>query len=52
MSDARNRAERCRDLAEECCHVAATCSSTEMRNHSLCIEEHYSAPARAEEWLL
>jgi hypothetical protein len=49
MSDALNRAERCRDLAEECRHAAAICSSTEMRIHHLRMEEHYSTLAQAEE---
>ena len=52
MSDAWNRAERCRDLAQKCRHVAATCSSTEMRNHRMWMEEHYGTLARAEEWML
>jgi hypothetical protein len=49
MSDAWNRAERCRDLAQECRHVAAICSPTEMRDHHLQMEEHYTTLARVEE---
>jgi hypothetical protein len=49
MSDALNRAERCRDLAEKCRREAAICTSTEMRNHHLRMEEHYSILAQAEE---
>lgn len=49
MSDAWNRAQRCRDLADECRHVAEICSSTEMRDHHLQMEEHYTTLARVEE---
>jgi hypothetical protein len=49
MSDALNRAERLRDLADECRHKAARCSSTPDRNHYLRMEEHYSELAEAEE---
>ena len=49
MSDAGNRAERCRDLAQECRHVAGLCFSTQMRNHHLQMEEHYNTLAQAEE---
>ena len=49
MSDALNRAERLRDLAEECRHIATLCSSTEMRSHYLRLEEHYNVLAEAEE---
>ena len=52
MSDARNRAELCRDLVEECRHVAADLLSIEMRNHHLRMEEHYSTLARPGSWLL
>ena len=38
MSDAWNPSGRCRDLAEECRHVPATCSSIEKRNHHLRME--------------
>ena len=50
MLDAYNRAERCRDLAKDCRDVAAICSSTEMRNHCLQMEEHYRTLAQAEEF--
>jgi hypothetical protein len=49
MSDAWNRAGRCYDLAEERRHLAATCSSIEMRNRHLRMEAHYSTLARAKE---
>lgn len=49
MSDALYRAERCRDLAEECRRVAAISASTEMRNHYSRMSEHYSTLAEAEE---
>ena len=49
MSDALNRAARCRDLARDCRDVAAVCSSTEMRNHCLQMVEHYNTLAQAEE---
>src|SRR5260370_806246 len=48
MSDALYRAERCRDLAEECRRVAAISASTEMRNHYSRMSEHYSTLAEAE----
>ena len=41
--------QSCRDLAEECRQVAALCSSTQMRNHHLQMEEHYNTLAQAEE---
>jgi hypothetical protein len=50
MLDALNRAERCQDLTKDCCDVAAMCSSTEMRNHCLQMEEHYRTLAQAEEF--
>jgi hypothetical protein len=43
-------AERCRDLAKDCRDVAAICSSAEMRNHCLQMEEHYRTLAQAEEF--
>jgi len=49
MSNALYRAERCRDLAEECRRVAALCTSSEMRSHYLLLSEHYSTLAEAEE---
>jgi hypothetical protein len=50
MWDALNRAERYRDLAEECGHVAAICSSDpEMRDRYLRMERHWSSLAEAEE---
>ena len=50
MLDALNRAERCLDLAKDRRDVAAMCSSTEMRNHCLQMEEHYRTLAHAEEF--
>ena len=44
-----SRAERCRDLAEECRRVAALYPSTEMSNHYRRMAEHYSSLADAEE---
>ena len=49
MSDALNRAERCRDLAKECRHEALICTSPEMRNHHLRMEGHYRILAQTEE---
>jgi hypothetical protein len=49
MLEARNRAERCRDLAEECRRLAAITSSTEIQDRYLQMAEHYSALAEAEE---
>jgi hypothetical protein len=49
MSDALNRAERLRDMAEECRKAAALSSSAQMRNHYLRLEEHYDVLAEAEE---
>jgi hypothetical protein len=44
------RAERCRDLAQECRVIAALCvPSSEMRNRYSRTTEHYSALAEAEE---
>jgi hypothetical protein len=50
MWDALNRAERYRDLAEECRRVAAVCSSDhEMRDRYLRLEKHWRSLAEAEE---
>ncbi len=50
MSNRLYRAERCRDLAEECHAIAALCvPSTEMRNHYSRMSKHYSTLAEAEE---
>jgi hypothetical protein len=49
MSNALYRAERCRDLPEECSRVAALCTSTEMRSHYSLLAEHYSTLAETEE---
>ncbi len=49
MFEGLNRAERARDLAEECRRVAAMCSSTEMGNHCRLMAEHYNTLAEAEE---
>jgi len=49
MSDTRNRAERYRDLAEECRRLAAIVSSAEIRDRYLQMAEHYSTLAEAEE---
>ena len=50
MSNRLYRAERCRDLAEECHAIAALCvPSTEMRNHYSRMAEHYGTLAEAEE---
>jgi hypothetical protein len=48
MPDARNRAERYRDLAEEYRRLSIG-SSTEMRDRYLRMAEHYSRLAEAEE---
>ncbi len=48
MSDALKRAIRLREQAKEC-HAAALCSSNEMRDHYLEMEEHYRVLAEAEE---
>jgi hypothetical protein len=49
MLNILSRVERCRDLAEECHHVAAMYPSTEMANHYRRMAEHYSSLADAEE---
>jgi hypothetical protein len=48
MSEALKRAVRFRQLAKEC-HTAALCSSDEMRDHYLQMEEDYRVQAEAEE---
>jgi hypothetical protein len=48
MLDALNRAERYRELAEGCRHLAAIAFSAETRNHFLRMAEHYSTLAEAE----
>jgi hypothetical protein len=45
MSDALNRAERYRDLAEECRHLAKTSLSAQMRNRFSRMAEDYSTLA-------
>jgi hypothetical protein len=50
MLNVLSRAERCRDLAEECRHVAAMYPSTEIANHYRRMAEHYSSLADAEEF--
>lgn len=49
MSEALNRAERCRRLAEECRRLAAICSSTDIRDRYLRMAERYSTLAEAED---
>jgi hypothetical protein len=50
MWDALNRAERYRDLAEECRRVAAVCSSDhELRDRYPRLERHWRSLAEAEE---
>jgi hypothetical protein len=49
MSDTWNRAERCRDLAEECRRRAAMCSSIEKRDRFLRMAEHLSTLAEGRE---
>ena len=46
--DAWNRAERYRDLAEECSRLAATTFSTQMRNRYRRMAENYRTLAEAE----
>ncbi len=48
MPDALKRAVRLREQAKEC-HAAARCSSKEMRDHYLEMEEHYRVLAEAAE---
>ena len=49
MLDVLNQAERYRELAEGCRHVATIGISTETRNHYLRMAEHYNSLAEAEE---
>jgi uncharacterized coiled-coil DUF342 family protein len=49
MTDALNRAQRYRDLAEEYHRLAAIDSSTNIRDRYRRIAEHYSKLAEAEE---
>lgn len=49
MSDARNLAQRYRNLAEECRRLAAISPPTETRDRYLRMAEHYSTLAEAEE---
>ena len=49
MSNPLYRAERYRDLADECRRVAAIASSTEIRDRYLRMAEHYSTLAETEE---
>ena len=49
MSDASNRAERYRELAEGCRRLATIGFSAETQNHFLQMAEHYKTLAEAEE---
>jgi hypothetical protein len=49
MSDPSYRAEHCRDLAEECRHLAATTLSSQMRIRYLVMADNYSTLAKTEE---
>ena len=49
MSDALGRAERYRDLADECRRLAAIGSSAEIRDRYLLMAEHCSTLVEAEE---
>jgi hypothetical protein len=49
MSNALNRVERYRDLAEECRCLAASTFSTQMRSRYLRMAEIYTTLAEAEE---
>jgi hypothetical protein len=49
MLDAWNRAERCRDLAEECRRLAATTLSSQMRKRYLLMAKDYILLADIEE---
>ncbi len=42
MSDASNRAERCRHLAQECRELATISPSTDIRDRYLRMAERYS----------
>jgi len=48
MSDAWHRAERYRDLAEECRRLAATTFSAQMRNRYRRMADNYCTLAEAE----
>ncbi len=48
MSDPLHRAERYRDLAEECRRLAVTSFSTQMRNRYWRMAENYDTLAEAE----
>ena len=49
MSDPLHRAERCRDLAQECRRLAENALSAQMRNRYSLMADHYSAVTEAEE---
>jgi hypothetical protein len=49
MLNALKQAARYRDLAEECCRLAAFSFSTQMQNHHFQMAEHYSTLAEAVE---
>jgi hypothetical protein len=49
MSKALNRPEHYRDLAEECCCLAATTFSSQMRSRYLRMADIYTMLAEAEE---
>jgi hypothetical protein len=49
MSNSLYRAERCRDLADECHAIAALSDPTEMRTHYSRMSERYGSLAEAEE---
>jgi hypothetical protein len=49
MLDTGNRAERCRDLAEECRRRATLCTSIVNRNRYLRMAEHLSELAQGRE---
>jgi hypothetical protein len=51
MLDAWTRAERYRDLAEECRRLTAISSSTQMRNRYSRMAEHYSLLAAVEQFV-
>ncbi len=51
MLNALNRAERCRDAARECCRLAATSSSRQVRRRYSRMAEHYSLLAEVEQFV-
>src|SRR5262249_45988169 len=51
MLDALNRAERCRDLSQECRRLAVTSSSKQMRKRYSRMAEHYSLLTEAEQFV-